>query len=80
MGVHGSIANNLYLNVFQPHHQAVWGSTVLLYTPGKKPGVECLEVRAYVGACVGGLGVELQGNGSVGQYGAAVHTRQEARG
>lgn len=45
MGAHGSIAANLYLNVLQPHHQAVWGSTVQLYTPGKQLGVECLEVR-----------------------------------
>lgn len=46
MGVHGSIANNVYLNLFQPHHQALWGDTVLLYTPGKAVGVECLEVGA----------------------------------
>jgi hypothetical protein len=44
-GASGSIAYNVYLNMFQPQHTAVWGDTVLVYMPKKETGVECLEVR-----------------------------------
>lgn len=65
MGAHGSIAQNLYLNLFQPHQQALWGDTVLLYTPAKQSGVECLEVRFMQEAlgCWFGLRVHISSRG-----------------